>query len=357
MDFGLTELQTQIQQLADDLFADLASPTVLAKVDALPQRLDLALWRAVQEAGLDVLALPEVHGGSGLSFFEAALVIEKLGAYTAPIPLIGYTLARSALVQFGHPGQLLGLPNKDTWLSASTGIAGNTLCAAGNTVSGEISAVPYVAGASGLVTIVRTELGTSLALIDPCHASIEWHSQTSTANEPQAHGVLNHTPALIFGGDTAARWLRLHELTAKSVAQLGVVSAALALAREHVCEREQFGVKIGSFQAVSHRLADCFIDVTNLRTTTMVAASRLVVDCGPETELDVLTAQSWAAEAGHRVLASCQHVCGGLGHDVDYPLWRYAVWARHYEIMMGGNEQALEAIGGVIASAPKLAML
>jgi len=87
----------------------------------------------------------------------------------------------------------------------------------------------------------------------------------------------------------------------------------------------------------------------------MSAAAAL--DKNESAALAVRTAQFWSAEAGHRVLASCQHVHGGLGHDRDYPLWRYAVWARHYEMQSGGAGVALELLGDTIAADPDAALL
>ncbi len=356
MDFALNEIQTDIQALADSIFKDLSAPDALAKVESQPLRMDLSLWSALQEAGLDVVALSEEWGGAGLSFLEACLVIEKLGRYSAPVPLITHTLATLAVAESEQAMQLERLQGSGAWLTASTCHAQTALRIENGLVSGTVSNVPYAQGARGLVAPVVAPT-PSLVLIDPSHAGIEWQSQTSTALEPQAYGTLTYVPAIVIGGDEALKRLRLRELAAHAMAQLGVVDAAMALAREHVCEREQFGVKIGSFQAVSHRLADCWIDAMNLRTMALNAASRLNHALDAQTELDVYAAQSWACEAGHRVLASCQHVCGGLGHDRDYPMWRYAVWSRHYEMMMGGNELVLEQLGKAIALSPESAML
>ncbi len=356
MDFAFNEIQTDIQALADTLFKDLSSPDLLAKVESQPQRVDLSLWAALQEAGLDVVALSEDLGGAGLSFLEACLVIEKLGRYTAPVPLIVHTLATLSLAESDQAAQLERLQTTGAWVTATTGRAQNTLRLENGLVSGTVSNVPYVQGAQGLVVPVLAPI-PALVLIDPRDTGIEWQNQTSTALEPQGYGILTHVPAIVIGSEEAVKVLHLRELAANAMAQLGVVEAAMALARGHVCEREQFGVKIGSFQAVSHRLADCWIDAMNLRTMALTAASRLTRTVDTDTALDVYVAHSWACEAGHRVLASCQHVCGGLGHDKDYPMWRFAVWSRHYEIMMGGNEFALEQLGKAITSSPTSAML
>ena len=83
------------------------------------------------------------------------------------------------------------------------------------------------------------------------------------------------------------------------------------MSTRYVSEREQFGAKIGSFQSVSHRMADTWIDLMNLRLLGHSAAAML--DRQALATLEVLSAQAWSAEAGHRISASCQHVHGGMG--------------------------------------------
>ena len=111
--------------------------------------------------------------------------------------------------------------------------------------------------------------------------------------------------------------------------QLGVVERALEMTASYAAERVQFGRPIGSFQAVSQRLADAYIDVVALRLALWQAAWRLAND--PPASAEVATAGFWAAEAGHRVLHTAVHVHGGTGLDLEYPLHRYYLAAsRHF---------------------------
>lgn len=356
MDFAFNEIQTEIRELARGIFADFASPDKLDVVEQQVHRFDQNLWSAVREAGLTQVSLSESAGGIGLGFFEACLVFEQAGAFTAPVPVVPHALALMAIAEFA-PSALATEDNSvDTWFTTSGGVAGNTLALdSQGRVSGSLSGVPYASGAKALVA--PSADGQALLLIDLNQSGIAFHDQVSTAYEPQAFCTFANVEATVLGDAQAVTWLTLRERVAMSAAQLGVTAAAMELARAQVCEREQFGVKIGSFQAVSHRLADCWIDLMNLTTTVLSAASRLDVDASIETQLEVYTAQSWASQASHRILASAQHVCGGLGHDKDYPMWRFAVWSRHYEMMMGGNELALEHLGALIAAEPERAML
>jgi alkylation response protein AidB-like acyl-CoA dehydrogenase len=85
-----------------------------------------------------------------------------------------------------------------------------------------------------------------------------------------------------------------------------------------------------------------------LRLNTYQAVSRLASELDATTEVQI--AKIWAGDAGHRVSYASQHMHGGMGIDRDYPLWRYCLWARHNEIMLGSSAQQLAALGARIAA-------
>ena len=99
----------------------------------------------------------------------------------------------------------------------------------------------------------------------------------------------------------------------------------------------------GSFQAVSHRAADCFIDLECLRLVSQQAAINLNtnLDC----ENDALVAKIWAGNACHRISYSAQHLHGGVGVDKDYVLWRYCLLAKECELINGSASQNIDRLG------------
>ncbi len=123
---------------------------------------------------------------------------------------------------------------------------------------------------------------------------------------------------------------------------------ALELTAAYARSREQFGKPIGSFQAVSQRLADAYIDIEGIRLTLWQAAWRLAEGLPSDTE--IATAKFWAAEAGHRVAHTAVHVHGGVGIDMDGDVHRYFVAAKHNEFALGGATAQLRRIGVALAS-------
>src|SRR5262249_41978641 len=130
--------------------------------------------------------------------------------------------------------------------------------------------------------------------------------------------------------------------------QAGVCAEALRLTAAHVSDREQFGQKIATFQAVAQRAADAYIDTEAVMLTARQAAWRLGAGLDADEALDA--AKFWVAEGGFRVAHAAQHLHGGIGVDTEYPLFRYFRWTRQIELTLGGAALHLVQLGGRIAA-------
>ena len=157
-------------------------------------------------------------------------------------------------------------------------------------------------------------------------------------------------------GGQVADWLVSRGTVGLCATQAGVIERALELTAEYARNRVQFGRPIGSFQAVTQRLADAYIDAEAVRLTMWQAAWLLAA--GGEQRRGarrvataVATAKFWAADAGHRVAHTAVHVHGGLGIDMSYPVHRYFVAAKHHEFALGGATAQLRRIGAELARA------
>jgi alkylation response protein AidB-like acyl-CoA dehydrogenase len=147
-------------------------------------------------------------------------------------------------------------------------------------------------------------------------------------------------------GAEQVRWLFERALTLGCATQLGVAQGALALTAEHVSQREQFGKPLSTFQAVTQRAADAYITTEALRVTTLNAAWRLSE--GLDARRDVLVAAYWASEGTQQVVTACQHLHGGIGADVDYPVHRYFLWGIQTATALGSASSHLARLGQLI---------
>ena len=130
--------------------------------------------------------------------------------------------------------------------------------------------------------------------------------------------------------------------------QLGVAERALRITADYTSERKQFDRPIGSFQAVHARAADAFIDVEAMRLT-MQRALHVLAEGEPAAEI-LAIAKYFACEGGARVTYAAQHLHGGIGMDVEYPLHRYYLWARQIGIRLGSGTWHLAKLGEMLAA-------
>jgi alkylation response protein AidB-like acyl-CoA dehydrogenase len=167
--------------------------------------------------------------------------------------------------------------------------------------------------------------------------------------------TLSDAPALdVLGGEAfdateLLRWLRDVALVAVAATQLGVSERALEITAGYVKQRIQFGQPIGAFPAVQHRCADAWIDLEALRWTTWRAAWKLARR--EPAAREAMVAKFWAAEAGSRIATATQHLHGGMGVDLDYPIHRYFLWSKALELEHGGASPQLVRLGRELARA------
>jgi len=192
--------------------------------------------------------------------------------------------------------------------------------------------------------------GVLVFLVSPSDAGVSVEPQQLTDSAPAGRVVLDGVVLdddRVLGGVEVADWLVARATVGLCAVQSGVIERALELTAEYAKSRVAFGRPIGSFQAVTQRLADAYVDAEAVRLTMWQAAWML--SDGRAAATEVATAKFWAAEAGHRVAHTAVHVHGGLGIDVTYPVHRYFVAAKQHEFALGGATVQLLRIGGALA--------
>jgi alkylation response protein AidB-like acyl-CoA dehydrogenase len=167
---------------------------------------------------------------------------------------------------------------------------------------------------------------------------------------PTARLVLSNAEATKLAGPEGLTWLLERAQTAECVTMSGVANTALDLTATYVKEREQFNRAIATFQAVSQRTADTYINKEAIKLTAWQAAWRL--DAGAPAAAQVDAAKYWAAQGGQDVLLAAHHLHGGVGVDRDYPLYRYFLLAKRLELDLGSETPTLVHLGALIADTP-----
>jgi len=348
MDFTLTAGQDELGGLTREILA--SQPSTSREP-----------WAELAKAGVLAAALPESAGGDGLGLLEQCAVLIEIGRTAADLPYLpSIVLGASALARFGSAEQQR--------LAAQAGRGEIVLAAAladerepatarevagGWQLSGTKTAVPAGAVARAVLIPAVTPAGVAVFLAEPEQVSVQPQQVTGSGDAAliELDGVTvpgDRVVGSVEAGPEIADWLLARATVGFCALQLGVAERALELTAAYARTREQFGKPIGSFQAVSQRLADGYIDVEAIRLTLWQAAWRLSEALPADTE--VATAKFWAAEGGHRVAHTAVHVHGGIGIDMDADVHRYYAAAKFNEFALGGATAQLLRIGAALAS-------
>jgi len=371
MDFDLTEEQQAIHDLTEQILADKSTHARLKQLQADDDLVDREAWRALAGAGVVGCSIPEAHGGAGLGYMAVAKAVEVAAHHASPVPLVPTVVAGAiTIAEFGTPGQ------QERWLPSIA--SGELLAAAALYETDTTPAAPVTAAEpdgdgwrlNGFKPMVDGGLDAGLLLVSaalpgggcgvfliPSDADgvsadrVEVTTGRSQARV-QLDGVQVGGESMLGGGAVAGthivQWMLDRVTVAMCMQMAGAARASIELAAEYTKERFQFDRAIATFQAVSNRAGDTYIDTEAIRLTAYQAAWR--IDQGLDAVDQIHIAKWWAAEAGFRVVHGAVHVHGGVGVDRDYPLHRHFLLARQLELALGTGEEHLVALGRSLAA-------
>ena len=373
MNFDFSEEQNALQELSSQIFEGSSSFDRVELIEKSEKKFDESLWNQLAEANLLGVAIPEEFGGLGFGLFELSILLEQHGRSVAPIPLLP-TLAMGALpiIEFGSDEQKSQiLPKVTSGQCILTGAfqewgINNPLNTSLNAelidsrwhLTGSKPAVPSAENADYFVVSAQTaEDQISLFLVTNPSKGITITSSPTTNRERHSQIDLEQTEAELLGdlgqGMHAMVWILERVHTAIAAVAVGCCAKATEMMAEYTSEREQFGRPLSHNQAVTQRAADCYIGTDAMRLVLWQAAWRL--DAGYPAAEEVRSAKWWSAEIGQRVGHDVQHLHGGMGADIDYPVHRFFLWVKQLENMLGGGSYQLAELGKQIAAKAKAA--
>lgn len=332
MDFGSSDDQHEIQRTARELLAERARPERVRE-HAEAGRLDEVLWRELCELGWPGIAVSEEHGGQGLGLVELAILCEELGRTVAPVPLLPTALASAVIQQAGSHEQ------RARWLPGLA--SGQLIGALGTAVEG---VGEFVIGAPAAQLLVLVGDGTARVLT-PEQADVELvDSIDPTRPTARVSASADAGEGLI--GDVSGGVDRA--LVAIASELVGICDRALAMTVAYVKERKQFGVPVGSYQAVSHRCAQMLLDTEKARSITAFAA--WAADADPQRLGEAAAmAKAAASDAGVEVTASAIQAHGGIGFTWEADVhWLYKR-AQVDASLLGGGKRQRARLAGILA--------
>ena len=354
MDFHFSEEQTTLRELAREIFEKELSPERLKEVEAEGDWFDRELWAKLAEANLLGLAVPEALGGMGMGFLELCVLLQELGRVVAPLPALpALVYGGLAIARFGSDAQ------QQRWLAP---LASGEVVLTGAFEPGEVAAaqrsgegwrldgvfrnVPAVHLAKRILLPAGTPEGEAVFLVDPEAKGVSLVRQSTSRKEPVFEVSLAGVGASdddVLREEGITAWISERACVALAALQSGVSERALEITTAYVKEREQFGAPLGALPAVQHRCANAYIDLDAMRWVMWSAAWKLATE--RPASRDALIAKFWAADAGSRIATATQHLHGGMGVDLDYPIHRYFLWTKTLELALGAATPQLVELG------------
>lgn len=312
----LTDDEIAVRDAFGDFFANESPPEVVRRA-ASGSGIDPVLWAGLSAMGAPGMALPEAVGGAGATLIDLAIVAEVAGAHLAPVPLIEHAVAARALARSGHTGDLM------TRLAEGSAIATVALRAPRD---GTARLVP--AGAVADVVLHRVDGSTGVTQSAPPGVKLP-----NTADLPLAHRDLADpdTVDLDQGGwdRTLDEWRAL-----TAVAYIGLARRALEIGVAYAKERIQFGVLIGSFQAVQHGFADAGTRVEGAHLLAQRAVWALETQQPGASRLAGM-ALLFAAESARFATDRALQYHGGYGFSEEYDIQLYHRHATAWLLQLG----------------------
>jgi 3-oxochol-4-en-24-oyl-CoA dehydrogenase len=335
---------------------------------------DAALWDVLcNQVGVAAIALPEQLGGAGYGAAALGVVAHELGRTLAPVPFVSSTvLATGLLLEFSErdpdadkrlTGLVEGRRTAAVALTEDGGLwrrSAVTLTAARSgdrwSIDGTVRHVLGGRAADDLVVVAIAAGGeTGLFLLDPTSDGVVAEAErVLDGTRPMATITLNSAPALQLSGEDPIDEILGRNvnvaLAVLSAEQVGACERVLEIATEYAKTREQFGRRIGSFQAVKHKCADMLVDLEWARSASQAALEALDdSDDGAIGEADwrASMAKAVCSEALRDAASTNLQIHGGIGFTWEDSAHLYLRRARTDEVVFGTPAQHWDRLSGL----------
>ncbi|SDG18662.1 acyl-CoA dehydrogenase family protein [Klenkia brasiliensis] len=328
---------------------------VLARTEA-EERVDVDLWaRLGRDLGVLGLPVAEDRGGAGASWREVAVVAEELGRAVAAVPFLGSAvMATAVLDRIGATDLLEGLAEgavTAALLIPFGQLAGNTwrsTCTRdGDTVSGTVRSVADARVAD--VLLVPTQDG---ALVQ---VAVDQEQVTRTPvvsldeTRPLVDIVLDRAAAELVAADASSAVEHATVVGAAVLAseQLGVAEWCLQATVGYLQDRRQFGRTLASYQALRHRCADLWVQVTQARAVARYAAACAAED-SPDLPVAASLAQALCSDVAVHAAEECLQLHGGIGFTWENPVHLYLKRATSSALALGSPHAHRSKLGRLV---------
>jgi alkylation response protein AidB-like acyl-CoA dehydrogenase len=319
MHFGFDDDQLAFRDAVRDLLDKECPPAaVRAAWDAPPGALDRGVWDRLSEMGVPATLVPEAADGLGLDERSLVLVLEEAGRAALPHPLVE-TAAIAVPLVAGPVASVAGAAELGRAVAGADALG---------MVATDLGGPHVACAADADRLLLHDARGGGLHIVDP-GAAVLTPVDTVDGARRAATVDWQPTPGTLVTDDPAAVARAFDRGAFGTAAVLvGLGQRMLDLTVAYVTERRQFGVPVGSFQAVKHHLADALKELAFARPAVHRAAHSLATG-DPAHARDVSMAKAMASDAARLVGRQALQCHGAIGYTVEHDLHLYLkrTWA------------------------------
>jgi len=333
MFFALTEDQQEFDAAVRSYLAGRFDLEAVRRVveDPASDGNPAALWKAAGEQGWLAVTVPEEHDGLGLGLIEAQVIARALGAGVAPGPWRGTVLAAEAIRLAGSDEQ------RSQWLPKLAGGEAVGAVTLRGTAGGALPAVEYGA----IADVVVAPSGDGLALVTGATATARASYDGTTRLADLDGGTAEELP-----GAGAVEQITARGAVLVAADLVGIAREALTRTVAYDRDRQQFGVPVGSFQAIKHALADLHVNVTMAEHAALYAAH--AVDAGLDgAPLAVAVAKAKASDTALAATAAMIQYHGGIGYTWEHEAHFFYKRAKRLAAQFGDADAHRERIAAL----------
>jgi alkylation response protein AidB-like acyl-CoA dehydrogenase len=278
-------------------------------------------WKELAQAGLLDVSPPD-----GLSVLDTTALLTEIGRHAPQLAMKALATLMTGALPLAHWG------NDDLKRAYLPAVASGEII-----LTAAIREVPLARDAA----LILVPVSGGVALVAPGSDDITLTRLPTSSGYPSFLLQRDETSVSpLLGGPGCLADLQNLAVAGACALMDGAVAGALALTREHVATRHQFGRPLAAFQAVSQQIAEVYIASRTMHLATLSACWRLSEGRDPGADLAV--AGYWCAQQASQAVRLCHHLHGGLGMDVTYPLHRFSALIADLTRYLGGAEYRLE---------------
>lgn len=295
--------------------------------------IDRDLWRRLAHLGIAGVVLPEEVGGMGLGMQEAVVVAEELGRALAPVPFVMSSIHCATLLRADSVSQqqiLTGIASGELVVTAPVSMTQppdgpvDAVEVAEHSwrLTGSLDAVPFGADADVILVAAETRDGSKLFAVERGAGLQVTGQATIDETLPLSRVRLDATPATCLTGEDRSPLAIHRSCVALSAQQVGAAGWCLDTAVDYAKQRHQFGVPIGSFQAVQFKCADMYLALEESKSA--VAYASWAADNGAsDLESAVAITKAWCSDSFLHIAGETIQLLGGIGFTWEHDAHRY----------------------------------